>query len=151
MTDPKETDPLSYQVGGDHYKDLEYQPIQFFEDLHLDAFQANVIKYLARWRKKGGVEDLKKALHYVQVAKTNDAKRNEKIERFVKQFENPEREIMRHVIFQLWNLSDSKLTHWILVCTDGQTHWEGENQEKRKAEAPNADANIFEENETRKQ
>ena len=71
---------------------------------------------------------MKKALHYVQVAKMNDAKRNEKIERFVKQFENPEREIMRHVIFQLWNLSDSRLTSWIQVCTDGQTHWEGEKQ-----------------------
>lgn len=116
--------PLSYQVGGSHYKDLEYQPIEFFEDLHLDAFRANVIKYLARWRKKGGVEDLKKALHYVQVARTNDRKRHEKIERFVKQFENPEREIMRHVIFQLWNISDSKLTRLIQVCTDSQTEAE---------------------------
>ena len=136
----KNENPLSYQVGGSHYKDLEYQPIEFFEDLHLDAFQANVIKYLARWRKKGGVEDLRKALHYVQVAKTNDTKRNEKIERFVKQFENPEREIMRHVIFQLWNLSDSKLTFWIQVC------------EKRKAEGtPDSNTNLFEEHETRKQ
>ena len=57
-------DPLSYQVGGDHYKKYEYQPIQLFADLDLGVIPANIVKYLARWRYKNGLEDLKKARHY---------------------------------------------------------------------------------------
>lgn len=97
MTEPNEN-PLSYQVGGDHYKDLEYQPIEFFEDLHLDAFRANIIKYLARWRKKGGVEDLKKALHYAQIWRQNWDKQIRKMTIFANQLPGPENEIIIKVV-----------------------------------------------------
>lgn len=118
MTEPNEN-PLSYQVGGDHYKDLEYQPIEFFEDLHLDAFQANVIKYLARWRKKGGVEDLRKALHYATIARQNDIKRdNERqkmIDRFVDQFDDPnENEVIRFAVEDIWGIVVADIKHMII-------------------------------------
>ena len=100
MTEPNEN-PLDIQIGGDHYKSLEYQPIEFFEDLHLDAFRANIIKYLARGRKKGGVEDLKKARHYAQIYAEYERKRCDNVTRFVNQFPDDERNAMLSLIYGL--------------------------------------------------
>lgn len=117
--------PLSYQVGGSHYKDLEYQPIQFFEDLHLDAFRANIIKYLARWRKKGGVEDLKKALHYATIARQNyikrDNERQKMIDRFSEQFDDAyEYEAIRCALDDIWGVVVADIEHIILEHEDGK-------------------------------
>lgn len=60
-------DSLERQVGGDHYKALgRYQPWQIIEALHLDFFEGSVLKYLLRWRRKNGVEDLRKAIHVLE-------------------------------------------------------------------------------------
>lgn len=62
-----ETLALSTQVGGDHYKILgKYQPWEIIDVLGLDFFEGSVLKYLLRWRKKNGVEDLRKAIHTLQ-------------------------------------------------------------------------------------
>jgi hypothetical protein len=53
------------QVGGSHYR-AEYQHWDFVADLELDYFQACASKYVTRWRKKNGLEDLHKAPHYMQ-------------------------------------------------------------------------------------
>lgn len=58
------------QVGGDHYVSKSIQPWEAMEAwMSRDAFagylQGNVIKYIARYRDKNGVEDLKKASHYL--------------------------------------------------------------------------------------
>lgn len=70
--EPVETSPLSkdFQVGGDHYSKLTIQPWDVMrETLGHDAFcgflHGNVIKYVMR--DKNGVEDLKKAQHYLSV------------------------------------------------------------------------------------
>ena len=115
----KPENPLDIQIGGDHYKSLEYQPIEFFEDLHLDAFKANVIKYVARWRKKGGVEDLKKALHYATIARQNDIKRdNERqkmIDRFADQFDDAnENEVIRFAVEDMWGIVVADIEHMII-------------------------------------
>ena len=52
------------QIGGSHYKDMTYQPIKLIDKLELDYFSGNVLKYLCRYRQKGGIEDLLKARHY---------------------------------------------------------------------------------------
>lgn len=57
------------QIGGSHYKDMPYQPIKLINKLELDYFSGNVLKYLCRYRQKGGAEDLKKARHYCELAK----------------------------------------------------------------------------------
>ena len=54
------------QVGGTHYKDQAIQPWDFILSNNLDFFQGNIVKYVVRWKEKGGVEDLKKAQHYLQ-------------------------------------------------------------------------------------
>lgn len=59
---------LNTQVGGSHYKDYKIQPLQFIMENELDFIQANVIKYICRHKTKNGVEDLKKVIHYAQLA-----------------------------------------------------------------------------------
>jgi hypothetical protein len=53
------------QVGGDHYK-MAYETWDVINAWGLGYFDGNAVKYLSRWRKKGGVQDLKKAAHYIQ-------------------------------------------------------------------------------------
>lgn len=57
--------PLDIQVGGNHYKQYAIQPIELYAMFKLGAFEANIIKY--SWRKKNGVEDLNKAIHYTDL------------------------------------------------------------------------------------
>lgn len=59
--------PLSVQVGGSHYKDLAIQPVEFIYANGIGFFEGNVIKYVSRWRSKGGVADLEKARHYIDM------------------------------------------------------------------------------------
>lgn len=59
--------PLDVQEGGDHYKKWKIQPVEFSMVNGLDLCQANVVKYVCRFRDKGGIEDLKKARHYIDL------------------------------------------------------------------------------------
>lgn len=58
---------LDVQVGGDHYKDNAIQPTLYIMANNIPFVEGNVIKYVSRWRKKGGVSDLKKARHYLDM------------------------------------------------------------------------------------
>lgn len=53
------------QVGGDHYRVHELQPWDAIAAWNLGFFEGNIVKYVVRWRIKNGVEDLKKARHYL--------------------------------------------------------------------------------------
>lgn len=55
------------QVGGGHYKS-EYEHWDFVNDTGMDYFQGQFSRYVARARKKNGVEDYEKAIHYAQKA-----------------------------------------------------------------------------------
>lgn len=59
-----------YQIGGNHYAS-EYQHWDFVCDTKLHYLLGCATKYVSRWRKKNGIEDLKKALHYLRKAKEN--------------------------------------------------------------------------------
>lgn len=58
---------LSIQHGGAHYKDLPIQPIEYIHANGLGFCEGSVIKYITRWRLKNGVEDLKKAQHFIEL------------------------------------------------------------------------------------
>lgn len=58
---------LEAQVGGNHYKDLKIQPIEFIHANNLDFLVGNVVKYVVRAKNKNGAEDIKKAIHYCQL------------------------------------------------------------------------------------
>ena len=53
------------QVGGDHYSKMAIQPWEVIQRGDLDFWEGNVIKYVMRYRAKNGLEDLKKARHYL--------------------------------------------------------------------------------------
>jgi TATA-binding protein-associated factor Taf7 len=58
---------LDTQVGGDHYKKLKIQPMEYSMANGLDACQHTAIKYITRFRDKGGVADLEKAKHCIDM------------------------------------------------------------------------------------
>lgn len=63
----KQERALDIQHGGSHYKDMKIQPIEFIHANNIDYLAGNVIKYIVRHKKKNGIEDVKKALHYCQL------------------------------------------------------------------------------------
>jgi hypothetical protein len=58
---------LNTQVGGDHYRHLKMQPVEYIHANGLNFFEGCIVKYITRWRGKGGIEDLKKLIHYAQL------------------------------------------------------------------------------------
>jgi Protein of unknwon function (DUF3310) len=60
---------LDKQVGGDHYKQFKIQPVEFCHVNKIPYLEATAIKYLCRWRDKGGIQDLDKAIHFIELLK----------------------------------------------------------------------------------
>lgn len=54
------------QVAGSHYKSKAIQPWDYIAANELGYFEGNIVKYVSRWKDKGGVDDLRKAQHYLQ-------------------------------------------------------------------------------------
>jgi hypothetical protein len=57
--------PSKTQVGGTHYSKHKIQPWDYVAANDLGYFEGSIVKYITRWRDKGGVEDLKKARHFL--------------------------------------------------------------------------------------
>lgn len=58
---------LDTQEGGFHYKDLVIQPVEYITKNKIPYPEGNVIKYVTRHQTKNGIEDIKKAVHYLQL------------------------------------------------------------------------------------
>ena len=58
---------LSTQVGGNHYKTLPIQPVEFILANDLGFCEGAIIKYVTRHASKGGRADLEKAAHFIQI------------------------------------------------------------------------------------
>ena len=70
---------LDTQIGGDHYKTMAIQPVEYIHKNGIPFIEGCVIKYVSRWRNKGGVEDLRKARHFLDMLiamETGDAAGN---------------------------------------------------------------------------
>lgn len=57
----------SRQIGGTHYKEMAIQPIDYITANNLGWCEGNAIKYITRYSKKGGKQDIEKAIHYLQI------------------------------------------------------------------------------------
>jgi hypothetical protein len=55
------------QVGGSHYKKYKIQPVEFIVKNNIGFCEGNIIKYVLRFKEKGGVQDLEKAKHYIEL------------------------------------------------------------------------------------
>lgn len=58
------------------YYDVSLQPWDYIAANNLGFFEGNVVKYVTRWRSKGGLEDLYKARHYIdKLIELNEGKK----------------------------------------------------------------------------
>lgn len=57
----------SRQEGGKHYVSMPIQPIVFCQTNRLDYCESSAIKYICRHASKGGAEDIRKAIHCLQI------------------------------------------------------------------------------------
>lgn len=64
------------QIGGEHYKNKKIQPITFILENDLGFCEGNIIKYVTRYKDKNGIEDLKKARHYIDFLIEHIEKKN---------------------------------------------------------------------------
>lgn len=55
---------LDEQTGGDHYKKMVIQPIEYTVKNKLPFIEGCIVKYVSRHRSKNGAEDIKKVIHY---------------------------------------------------------------------------------------
>lgn len=62
-----QSSPLERQIGGKHYKGFKIQPIEFVHGNGIPFIEGSIIKYICRWRDKGGIQDLEKIKHYVDL------------------------------------------------------------------------------------
>jgi len=60
-------DPLQVQIAGDHYKGLAIQPVEFITANGLTFLEGCVVKRVARHKAKNGAEDIRKAIHELQL------------------------------------------------------------------------------------
>ena len=67
-TDPSPpVSPLQVQEGGSHYKGMRIQPFEYIHANNIPFAEGCVVKYVSRWRVKGGIQDLKKARHFIDL------------------------------------------------------------------------------------
>lgn len=66
---------LETQIGGNHYKDMNIQPLEFIMANNMPYCEANIIKYVCRYKSKNGLQDLLKARHYLDILIEHDQRR----------------------------------------------------------------------------
>lgn len=64
---PTSTKASDKQVGGEHYKTLPIQPGKFIRANGIGWYEGNAIKYITRYKQKGGRKDIEKAIHYLEL------------------------------------------------------------------------------------
>jgi hypothetical protein len=67
-TDIKKLATRNKQIGGNHYKNLSIQPVDYIVENNLTYLEGNIIKYITRHRRKGdGKKDIEKVIHYAEM------------------------------------------------------------------------------------
>jgi len=68
---------LEEQTGGSHYKNMSIQPMEYSMANGFNSLQHTAIKYISRYDSKNGVEDLKKAIHCIEMLVEYEEEREE--------------------------------------------------------------------------
>ena len=63
---------LDEQVGGKHYRNMKIQPAEFINETKLLFAEGNAIKYICRHSVKGKEQDIRKAIHYLEMILERD-------------------------------------------------------------------------------
>lgn len=96
------------QHGGDHYKKFPYEHWDFVCDTGQHYLVGCATKYAARWRSKGGIQDLEKMVHYLDKAEERGVTRptayhNSHLERFCEQLGPIEALLVRFIMTDAWD------------------------------------------------
>jgi len=67
VNDKGQLSALNVQVGGNHYKDMKIQPIEYIHANKMPFIDGCVVKYISRWRSKNGIKDLEKIKHFIDL------------------------------------------------------------------------------------
>ncbi len=67
MAEMAREESLKKQIGGNHYRKYPIQPAEYNARNGLSFLAGNVIKYVTRYKDKGGAEDIRKAMHYLEL------------------------------------------------------------------------------------
>lgn len=59
---------LETQIGGNHYKNMAMQPVEFASKAKLNFIQGSIVKYISRYKNKNGKQDIEKAAHFAKLA-----------------------------------------------------------------------------------
>jgi hypothetical protein len=70
-TQPNQCSAYDKQEGGKHYQ-LPIQPVDYIVNNNIGYREGNVIKYVTRHHVKNGAEDIKKAIHYLEMILETD-------------------------------------------------------------------------------
>jgi len=62
-----ETKLSNKQIGGTHYKKYKIEPIVFVHANEIPYIEASALKYICRHRDKAGAEDVRKAIHFLEM------------------------------------------------------------------------------------
>lgn len=66
------------QIGGEHYKKHKgFEPWDVVNAWNLGYLDGTALKYIARWRDKNGIQDLKKAIHFLEKLVEQEQQNNE--------------------------------------------------------------------------
>ena len=58
---------FDHQEGGSHYKDMPIQPVEYIHKNGIGFIEGCIVKYVSRWKSKNGVDDLRKARHFLDL------------------------------------------------------------------------------------
>lgn len=61
------SNPSDRQIGGDHYRKFKIQPIEYVLANGMGYLPGCALKYITRYKDKGGAQDIHKAIHYLQL------------------------------------------------------------------------------------
>lgn len=89
------------QVGGDHYKKMKIEVVEFCHANNIPFNEGSVIKYICRWRAKGGLEDLKKAKHYIDIILELEERKEISIEQKVSAYKKIAETMVKSPFFKL--------------------------------------------------
>lgn len=111
--------PNDIQIGGGHYKEKEYQHWDMAIDTGIHYLLGCATKYPSRWRTKNGIEDLRKACHYIAKAEECDIwpdlspKGRKHAHDFYTQLQQPDADIVECILLGRYDEARYKLTDLI--------------------------------------
>lgn len=65
MSEKGKSEILINAPSKQHYSGFVIEPLQYIEANEIPFHEGSIIKYVSRWKQKGGIEDLKKARFYI--------------------------------------------------------------------------------------